>query len=198
METNNESNDWEKRMHELEEKDTMYKLKRREKNELKSLHKRKSIIKLKEEEEKKKKEEEEKRKKEEERKLKEEEMRREMEREKERLKNKKKEILRKQLNYRESKQTKETVKEVLEDMCVLGSAMKEEIIEEKKKNPEKFISISEATKEENKNNGTFCLGVLAQSLESMGIETAIEKNASNDEETQNSQLILYCNLLQME
>ena len=35
-------------------------------------------------------------------------------------------------------------------MCVLGSIMKEEIIEEKQKNPEKFISIEEATKEEKK------------------------------------------------
>ena len=86
METNNESNDWEKRMHDLEEKNSMYKLKRREKNELKSFHKRKSIIKLKEEEEKKKKEEEEerKRKEEEERKRKEEEEKRKIEEEEKR------------------------------------------------------------------------------------------------------------------
>ena len=71
-------------------------------------------------------------------------------------------------------------------MCVLGSIMKEEIIQEKKNNPEKFISIEDATKEENKNNGTFCLGVLAKSLEDMGIITAIEKNSSNDEEAQNA------------
>ena len=71
-------------------------------------------------------------------------------------------------------------------MCVLGSIMKKEIMEEKKNNPEKFISIEDATKEENKNNGTFCLGVLAKSLEDMGIITAIEKNSSNDEEAQNA------------
>jgi hypothetical protein len=64
--------------------------------------------------------------------------------------------------------------------------MKEEIIEEKKNNPEKFITIEEATKEENKDSQTFCLGVLAQSLENMGITTAIEKNSSNNEESQNS------------
>ena len=64
--------------------------------------------------------------------------------------------------------------------------MKEEIIEEKKNNPEKFISIEEATKEENKNNETFCLGILAQNLENMGITTAIEKNGSNDVESQNA------------
>ena len=71
-------------------------------------------------------------------------------------------------------------------MCVLGSIMKEEIIQEKKNNPEKFISIEDATKEENKNNGAFCLGVLAKSLEDMGIITAIEKNSSNDKEAQNA------------
>jgi len=103
---------------------------------------------------------------------------------------KKKEILDRQLQFRKvennSKNQKENIKEVLEDMCVLGSIMKEEIIEEKKNNPEKFISIEDATKEENKNNGTFCLGILAKSLEDMGITTAIEKNSSNDEEAQNA------------
>jgi hypothetical protein len=58
--------------------------------------------------------------------------------------------------------------------------MKEEIPEKKKKNPEKFISIEEAMKEENKDNGKFCLGVLAQNLENLGITTAIEKSPSND------------------
>ena len=77
----------------------------------------------------------------------------------------------------------ENVKEVLEDMCVLGSIMKEEILEEKQKNPEKFISIEEAAKEENKENGIFCLGIVAQTLENMGITTAIEKDESNDEKS---------------
>ena len=71
-------------------------------------------------------------------------------------------------------------------MCVLGSIMKEEIIEEKKREPEKFIPIEEATKEENKEKGTFCLGLLAQNLENMGITTAIEKNPSKDIEAQNT------------
>jgi hypothetical protein len=64
--------------------------------------------------------------------------------------------------------------------------MKKEIIEEKKNNPEKFISIEDAIKEENKNEGVFCLGILAKNLEDMGIITAIEKNTSNDEEAQNA------------
>jgi hypothetical protein len=42
-------------------------------------------------------------------------------------------------------QNEQKVKETIEDMCVMGSIMKEEIIEEKKNNPEKFIPIEEAT-----------------------------------------------------
>jgi len=98
-------------------------------------------------------------------------------------KRKKKEIINRQfVLYKadKGKITTENVKKVLEDMCILGSIMKEEILEETKKEPEKFISIEEAIKEENKDEGKFCLGILAQNLEKMGITTAIEKNASND------------------
>lgn len=83
-------------------------------------------------------------------------------------------------------QNKEKIKEFLQDMCVLGSIMKEEIIEEKQSNPEKYISIEEAIKEENKDSGTFCLGILAQNLEDIGITTAIEKDSSEDEDSQNT------------
>ena len=64
MNTNNEG-DWKQRMLELEEKNKYYKLKRREKNELKSLHKKYNeilSIKTNNAEEEKKKAEEEKRK----------------------------------------------------------------------------------------------------------------------------------------
>ena len=201
---------WEKRMHELEEKNRYYKLKRREKNELKTLHRKNTEIfnKKKEEELKRKREEELRKQKEEElRKQKEEELRKkeeeerrrqkeeELRREKEERIRKKQEILERQAKLRkeqlmnktyENKSREEKVKEVLEDMCVLGDIMKEEIIEEKAKEPEKFISIEEATKEENKNSSNFCLGLLAQNLENMGITTAIEKNPTNNEESQNA------------
>ena len=84
----NKSNDdtvWKKRMQELEEKNKYFKLKRNEKLELKSLHKKNSEIYMKikkEEEEKKRKEEEEKKRKEEEKKRKEEEKKRKEEEEK--------------------------------------------------------------------------------------------------------------------
>ena len=80
---------------------------------------------------------------------------------------------------------KEEVKEILEDMCIIGSIMKKEIIEEKKYNPEKFITTKKALSEKN-NKQIFCLGVLAQNLENFGIVTAIEKNPNNDEESQNA------------
>ena len=104
---------------------------------------------------------------------------------------KKKEILERQSEFRKKEQsdeknlkTEENKKTVIEDMCVLGSIMKQEIIEEKQKEPEKFVPIEEAIKEENKDNQTFCLGVLAQNLENLGITTAIEKNSSDDIESQ--------------
>ena len=130
MNTNNEG-DWKQRMLELEEKNKYYKLKRREKNELKSLHKKYNeilSIKTNNAEEEKKKAEEEKKKAEEEKKKKEEEM-----------KKQKKLILERQKEYRKAQyqniinsKKPEKVEEVLEDMCILGSIMKEEIIEEKK------------------------------------------------------------------
>jgi hypothetical protein len=77
------------------------------------------------------------------------------------------------------------VREVLEDMSSMGSIMKEEILEDRLKRPERFIPIKEATKENNRNNGLFCLGILAQNLERMGITTEIEKNVPETEESQN-------------
>jgi hypothetical protein len=101
---------------------------------------------------------------------------------------KKKKVLERQLNMRKNKKVKNNEKDLLEDMCILGSIMKEEIIQEKKTNPEKFISIEEATKKENEGNSTFCLGILAKNLENMGITTAIEKNPSNDTDSANTVL----------
>ena len=98
------------------------------------------------------------------------------------LKNK---ILKNQYNYRNKINSnksstfeinkKEDVKKqikTIEDMCIFGDIMKKEIIEEKKENPEKFIPIEEAVKEEDKS--TFILGLLAKKLENCGITTAIE------------------------
>ena len=97
-----------------------------------------------------------------------------------------KNILNEEINKSQTKIKKEEkVKEVLEDMCVLGEIMKEEIIEEKKTHPENFISIEEAIQQKNDDSKVFCLGVLAQNLENIGMEIAIEKNPSKDEENNN-------------
>ena len=98
-----------------------------------------------------------------------------------------KDIIKNQFSKELPEKPEEKIKVVLEDMCAMGKIVKDQIIEEKKKNPEKFISIEEATKEENKNdseNGLFCLGLLAQSLEDQGMVTAIEKEKSEKEEDQ--------------
>ena len=75
--------------------------------------------------------------------------------------------------------------EILEDMCKMGCIMKKEIIEKKKNNSKKLISIENALSDK-KNKQIFCLGVLAQNLENMGIVTAIEKKSNNDEYSQNA------------
>ena len=102
------------------------------------------------------------------------------------LKEKKKEIIKRQENLKrdENKKAEEKVKEIVQDMCVLGDIMKKEIINEKKNHPEKFISIEEALKNKKKDEGVnFCLAVMAKNLEDIGITTAIEKEINNDAES---------------
>ena len=75
------------------------------------------------------------------------------------------------------------IKYMLEDMCVLGNKIKNEIIQEKQNNCEKYISIEEATKNNKNIDEIFCLGLLAKNLENCGIITAIEKNPEQNDET---------------
>ena len=82
-----------------------------------------------------------------------------------------------------NKKSEEKVKEVVEDMCVLGEIMKKEIINEKKNHPEKFINIEEAIKNKEKDKSNFCLAVMAKNLEDIGITTAVEREIKNDEES---------------
>ena len=98
-----------------------------------------------------------------------------------------KDIIKNQLSRKMPEKEDDKIKVVLEDMCAMGKIVKDQIIEEKKKNPEKFVSIEEATKDENKEdseNGLFCLGLLAKNLEDQGMVTAIEKEKSEKEEDQ--------------
>ena len=120
----------------------------------------------------------------------------------EKLKNLKKQILEKEQEKRKNKDNKnnlninlneiitddkskekvtnQKINDLLENMCIYGSITKKEIIEEKKKNPEKFIETSEALQSENSDQNLFALGLLSSNLENLGIETAIEKEGNED------------------
>ena len=82
----------------------------------------------------------------------------------------------------EEKEKNDKLNEILEDMCVFGNIMKEEIRIENEKNPEKFIKTEDALKEENSDAGLFALGLLSKNLQDIGIETCIEncQNQTND------------------
>ena len=95
-------------------------------------------------------------------------------------------VLRRQEQLRKNKQSqnKESVSQLLEDMCILGNFMKEDIIQKKIIQPEKFITIEDALRK-NEYDSFFCLGILAKQLEDIGIVTAIEKNEAKDIESIN-------------
>ena len=79
--------------------------------------------------------------------------------------------------YKDSDSVLKTTQLVESDIATLGSIIKEEIIKEKKENPEKFLDIDEIIQDENNEN--FAVGVLAKSLENAGISTVIEKKSEN-------------------
>jgi len=79
--------------------------------------------------------------------------------------------------YKDPDSVLKTTQQIESDIATLGSILKEEIIKEKKDNPEKFLNIDEIVKDENNEN--FAIGILAKSLEDSGICTVIEKNPEN-------------------
>ena len=92
-----------------------------------------------------------------------------------------------QSNSNATNNQKEQLKQTLEDMCLMGNIIKEEILEDKNANQEKYISIEEAINKIEKPNpnkddkAMFCLALLAQNLEHCGITTAIEKQKEDDD-----------------
>ena len=78
-------------------------------------------------------------------------------------------------NNKIEKDKNQKINEVLEDMCIYGNITKDEIRKEKQLNPKKFVKLDDALNMKEKNEGLFVLGLLSTNLESMGIETAIEK-----------------------
>jgi hypothetical protein len=145
------------------------KLKRFEKNKLKELRKKYDLIKKlkveKEEEEKRKKKEEELRKKNyEKRKL-------EIKRISKKVTSEFNSILKASESI--EKQTTETIKNMIE----MGDIIKDEILIEKKENPEKFVNVEEEIKNEKSDN--FAISLLAKTLENNGITTAVEKETED-------------------
>ena len=69
---------------------------------------------------------------------------------------------------------------ILEDMSTMGTIMKEQIIEEKRTNPEKFISEEEIIKNKS-DEQTYALGVFSKVLENQGMVTAIEKDNTSED-----------------
>ena len=92
-----------------------------------------------------------------------------------------------QSNDNATNNQKEQLKQTLEDMCLMGNIIKDEILEDKNANQEKYISIEEAINKIEKPNpnkddeAMLCLGLLAQNLEHCGITTAIEKQKEDDD-----------------
>ena len=70
-----------------------------------------------------------------------------------------------------SKNVEEQTTETLENMITMGDIIKDAIIIEKKENPEKFVNINEAIKNEKDDN--FAISLLAKNLENNGITTAV-------------------------
>ena len=96
----------------------------------------------------------------------------------------------KSLTDEEIKKEKNKV-QLLEDMNMMGTIMKEEILEEKKTNPEKFFTTEEIIEQKESNNDLFALGIFSKALESQGMVTAIEKEANeNDDEKKIAQASL--------
>ena len=99
------------------------------------------------------------------------------------------------------------IKETIEDMCILGINLKNQIKQEKLINPGNFVPIQEAINYGqndfngmngmNSMNGMLCLGVLAKYLEDNHIETAIERNPNyydiNKQEESSILLQFLCN-----
>jgi len=77
----------------------------------------------------------------------------------------------------------------MEDMCIYGNFVKNEILNKKKTNPEKFIPTEVALNNEQQDPGVFALALIASDLKNKGIEAAIvndnvivDKKEKEDEE----------------
>ena len=112
--------------------------------------------------------------------------------EKEKMQKMKEELLKQEKEMREGKNSREesfTFNNVLENMCIYGNIMKNDLKEEKKQNPDNFINIEEALKNEEKDKELFALALLSNCLQNDGIETAIKKENNESKEDEEEELV---------
>jgi len=112
--------------------------------------------------------------------------------EKEKLQKMKEELLKQEKEMREGKSGNEksfTFNNVLENMCIYGDIMKNDLKEEKKQNPENFINVEETLKNEEKDKELFALALLSNCLQNDGIETAIKKETNESKEDEEEELV---------
>ena len=86
------------------------------------------------------------------------------------------------------------INQFLEDMCIYGNIIKKEIEDNRYKNQDKYIKIEDALKMKDTDTNLFCLGLIANNLNSIGIKVVIENSESeNDEE-----ILVYEDILEEE
>ena len=68
------------------------------------------------------------------------------------------------------------VNKMLEEMCIYGSGLRERIIHDKQRYPDKYIPTTVALNKETENPKLFALGLIASILEENNIETAIKND----------------------
>ena len=79
-------------------------------------------------------------------------------------------------------------------MCIYGNIIKKEIEDNQTKNQDKYIKIEDALKMKDTDTNLFCLGLIANNLNSIGIKVVIENSESeNDEE-----ILVYEDILEEE
>ncbi len=82
----------------------------------------------------------------------------------------------------EERNNNEKINQFLEDMCIYGNIIKKEIEENQSKNQDKYIKIEDALKMKDKDTNLFCLGLIANNLNSIGIKAVIENNEFENDE----------------
>ena len=85
----------------------------------------------------------------------------------------------------EKKEKNKQINQIIEDMCIYGKIMKEQIKEDKDNIPYNFLEIEDALNLELEDKKLFILGLFAKNLKEYGINIEIEKTEYFNEEEEN-------------